>query len=73
MELGRRGIPAIIVVTQPYVELAKRTAAALTDEKVDIIVVKHPLTNITEAEVREKSAGAAEAILELLKSRAAQG
>jgi vacuolar-type H+-ATPase subunit F/Vma7 len=69
IEMSRRGVPAIIVVSQPYLELARRTAAAMTDDPVDIIVVKHPLTNLSEEAVREKSAGASDAIVELIRSR----
>lgn len=58
VELQRRGISAIVIVSAPFVEFAKQAAADLGSAEISVVVVDHPLTNVSLEVVRERGRAA---------------
>lgn len=68
VELERRGIPAVALVTQPFLGIARSQAAALGLKSVRVVGMEHPLDGLEPMGVRERARAAlAQVIGELLE------
>jgi hypothetical protein len=57
----------VVIVTEPFVNLAHHAAKAYELPAARIAVIPHPLGGITDGEVDERAVGAVSAVLELLR------
>jgi hypothetical protein len=55
VELERRGIPAVALVTQPFLGIARSQAAALGLQSARVVGIEHPLDGLDHAGVRARA------------------
>ncbi|MBW3664274.1 MAG: hypothetical protein KY469_14330 [Actinobacteria bacterium] len=55
VELERHGVPAVVVVTEPFHGLADATAAARGAEGFPVVVVRHPLAPLGDDDLRAEA------------------
>jgi hypothetical protein len=66
VELEKRGRPVALVITEPFVETARAAAAMAGMPEYGFVVIAHPLARLDRTQIRERAAGAAEAVLRRL-------
>jgi hypothetical protein len=57
-----RGLPAAVVVTDAFLHEARVQRAALGMDGLEPVVIQHPLSTLTEAQIEARAEAAAEAI-----------
>jgi hypothetical protein len=65
----RRGIPAVVLVTEPFLPMARGQAKILGMPDVRIVAVQHPLAHVDEAGIRARGAAVARAVAAALAVR----
>ena len=53
--LVERGIPAVAVITEPFVPTVRAIQATRKAQEPRFVVMPHPLANLTPKEVRERA------------------
>ncbi|MBI4307781.1 MAG: hypothetical protein HY684_03135 [Chloroflexi bacterium] len=53
MEVQKRGVPSVAIVTTEFVSLAKSAARALGYPDLPMVVVPHPFETLPHAQVRK--------------------
>ncbi|MST33907.1 hypothetical protein GHK86_14415 [Acidimicrobiaceae bacterium USS-CC1] len=64
----RRGIPAVAVATEPFVDEAIEQARLLAMDDCRVVYVPHPVQLLTPAELRERAVAAFPAVVAALTS-----
>ncbi|HEV2301431.1 MAG TPA: hypothetical protein VGR91_07665 [Stellaceae bacterium] len=59
MRLEEKGRPTAVVVTTEFVREAHMQRAALGMEDLELVVIRHPLSTLTEAEIAARAKEAA--------------
>jgi hypothetical protein len=67
------GAPAAVVVTEPFVDLARRTAANLGHPALAVVVVDHPLYVRDDAWIEATSSAVASTVARSLLGRLDDG
>ncbi len=57
MELEKRGVPTVVVCTDPFINTAKAMAAVCGIPDYPFAVVRHPVGSNTAEELRTKAEG----------------
>lgn len=63
--LEGRGIPTAVIVTDAFVHEAELQCAALGAEHLEPVVIRHPLSTLTDEEIAER---ASETIVALMRT-----
>jgi hypothetical protein len=72
-QIERRGVPAVVFCTEPFRAPGDAMAARQGLPGYRYILVRHPLSSLTEAEVRERAAAALPDLLAILGLPAQSG
>ncbi len=56
MELEKRGVPTVVVCTDPFINTAKAMAAVCGIPDYQFVIVRHPVGSNTPEELRAKAA-----------------
>lgn len=68
MLLQRRGVAAIVVLTEPFADqIARVMAYQPTDRPLPAVVVEHPMQNVSRDELRARAVQIADAAQRLLR------
>ena len=73
IEFEKRGIPAVPVLTAPFLSEARRKAAYMSYPNLQLAVVDHPFSALTRDEIRARAAQALPQIVRALFGQAQQG
>jgi hypothetical protein len=65
--LEKKGIPAIAIVTGPFVETGEAMAASWGIPDYPFLSVPHPIANLTDEEINERVDAVLEQVISLLK------
>lgn len=72
IELEKAGIPTVIVVSRPFLEMNRIEAKRLLFPKLKMIVVDHPLAQLPALELQAKGAAVADQALAALTGKEAR-
>ncbi len=61
-----RGVPTAVIVTDAFLHEADVQRAALGAERLEPVVIKHPLSTLTDEEIAERGADAASGVRRVL-------
>ena len=68
MLLQRRGVAAVVVLTEPFADqIARVMAYQPSDRPLPAVVVQHPMQNLGPEELRTRSRQVADAAVRLLR------
>lgn len=65
--LEKAGIPAVSIVTEPFIETGKEMATDWGVPEYRFLAVPHPIANLTDAELDARADGVVEDLLNLLQ------
>ena len=71
IEMRRRGIPAVVICSELFVQLGRTQAQVLGVPDLPLIVIKHPLGGLALLDVKARADSALAQLLDLLRERAA--
>jgi len=60
ISLEELGVPTAVIVTEAFLHEAHMQRAALGMEELDPVVIAHPLSTLTEAQIEERAQSAVE-------------
>ncbi len=66
IELDRRGVPAVVICTDQFVESAKAQATICGNPHYPFAVVAHPIGSLTPAELQARATAALPQVLAIL-------
>jgi len=66
-ELAKKGIPAAVICSAPFVTLAKAQARVFGAPDLPLVVIPHPLGGISQEEIQGRALHAVPQIVELIK------
>jgi len=69
LELETRGVPAVVVCTEPFRATAEAICAARGTRNYDFAIVEHPIGNLTDDELSQRVDAAQSAIESILTAR----
>ena len=69
IELEKRGVPAAVICTEPFVTSAKAMSKLGGIPEYPFVVLPHPLGSLTPDELRERAIQAAPEVLRILLAR----
>jgi hypothetical protein len=72
IEIEKRGIPAALITTRPFLQAVTATANLRNMPDIQWAIVEHPLGSLEEVELAQRAKAAAPQVLELLLGAAAQ-
>ena len=64
--LEQRGVPTAAIITAAFVREAEVQRAALGAEGLDTVVITHPLSTLTDAEIQSRADEAVPQVLAIL-------
>jgi hypothetical protein len=68
IEFEKRGIPSVVLVTEPFLPAARGQAKTLGMADLAIVTVRHPLAYVDEAGIAERAESALGAVARALTS-----
>ena len=71
IEVRRRGIPSVVICSEPFVQLGRTQAKVLGVPDLPLIVIKHPLGGLALLDVKARADAALAQLLDVLRERAA--
>ena len=71
ISLEALGVPTAVIVTSEFVHEAKVQRAALGMQEIVPVVIQHPLSSLTEEEIKARSAAALPQVLAVWEGRQA--
>ena len=71
IEVRRRGIPSVVICSEPFVRLGRTQAKVLGVPDLPLIVIKHPLGGLALVDVQARADAALVQLLDVLRERAA--
>ncbi len=66
-ELAKRGLPAVVICSEPFVALAKAQARVFGAPDLPLVVIPHPLGGLSGVEIQGRANHAVPQIMELIK------
>ena len=69
LELETRGVPAVVICTEPFRATAEAICAVRGTPDYDFAIVEHPIGNLTNDELAERVQAAETAIETILVAR----
>jgi hypothetical protein len=66
VELEKRGIPVVLVITEPFIETARAAAAMAGMPDYSFVVIPHPLSRLDRIQIRGRAEASADAVLRRL-------
>jgi hypothetical protein len=69
IELEKRGVPAAVICTEPFINSAKAMSKLGGIPDYPFVVLPHPLGSLTPDELRERAIQAAPEVLRILLAR----
>ena len=69
IELEKRGVPAAVICTEPFINSAKAMSKLGGIPDYPFVVLPHPLGSLTSDELRERAIQAAPEVLRILLAR----
>ena len=65
--LEKAGIPAVSIVTEPFVETGREMATDWGVPEYRFLSIPHPIANLTESELENRAGAVVGAVLDLLQ------
>jgi hypothetical protein len=70
IEVRRRGIPSVVICSEPFVQLGRTQSKVLGVPDLPLIVIKHPLGGLVLDDVKVRADTALSQLLQVLRERA---
>ena len=70
IEVRRRGIPSVVICSEPFVQLGRTQSKVLGVPDLPLIVIKHPLGGLALHDVKARADAALAQLLDVLRERA---
>ena len=71
IEVRRRGIPSVVICSEPFVQLGRTQSKVLGVPDLPLIVIKHPLGGLELPDVKARADSVIAQLLDVLRERAA--
>jgi hypothetical protein len=68
VELEKRGIPVVLLITEPFIETARAAAAMAGMPDYGFVVVPHPLSRLNRNQIHDRAEAAADAVVRRMLS-----
>ncbi len=73
VELERRGVPAVAIITRPFTSSAQQKASSLGRADLRVAVIDHPLAALEADQIRARAAQAVPQIVSILMGAGREG